>query len=182
MTRHRRLLVVAATVGVAVAITATGSAAQTGSGDRGQNSLREQLSGYAETPLALSTSAGGQFTMRIDSQAQQISWRLTYSDFATAVTQAHVHFGSPAQTGGISFFLCSNLGNGPVGTQPCPAAPANISGTIAAADIIGPTGQGIAAGEFAELVQAVHAGFTYVNVHSTTFPGGEIRAQLGHHH
>lgn len=120
--------------------------------------------------------------MRIDSRTQQISWRLTYSDFATAVTQAHVHFGSPAQTGGISVFLCTNLGNGPAGTQPCPAAPATISGTITPADIIGPAGQGIAAGEFTELVDAVHAGYTYVNVHSTTFPVGEIRAQLGHHH
>jgi CHRD domain len=183
MTRHRRLLVVAATVGLVVAITATGSAAQTDNGNRGgQNLLREQLSGYAETPLALSTAAGGQFTMRIDSQTQQISWRLTYSDFATVVTQAHVHFGSPAQTGAISFFLCTNLGNGPAGTQLCPAAPATISGTITPVDIIGPVGQGISPGEFAEVVQAVHAGYTYVNVHSTTFPGGEIRAQLGHHH
>jgi CHRD domain len=182
MTRHRRLLVVAVTVGVAVATTATGSAAQTDAGGRGQDIVREQLSGYAETPLALSTSAAGQFSMRIDSQTQEISWRLTYSDFATAVTQAHVHFGSSAQTGGISFFLCTNQGNGPAGTQLCPAAPATISGTITPADIIGPAGQGIGAGEFAELVTAVHAGFTYVNVHSTTFPGGEIRAQLGHHH
>jgi uncharacterized protein YdbL (DUF1318 family) len=182
MARHRRLLIVTMTVGLAVAITATSSAAQTDNGARGQGVLREQLSGYAETPLAISTPASARFTIRIDSQAQQISWRLSYSDFATAVTQAHVHFGSPAQTGGISFFLCSNLGNGPAGTQACPAAPATISGTIMPADIVGPAAQGISAGEFAELVDAVHAGFTYVNVHSTAFPVGEIRAQLGHHH
>lgn len=180
MTRQRSLLVVALTVGVVVAAAATGSAAQTGASS--QNSVHEQLSGYVETPLALSTAAGGQFTMRINNKTQEITWRLSYSDFATTVTQAHVHFGSPAQTGGISFFLCTNLGNGPAGTQLCPAAPATVSGTITPADIIGPTGQGITAGEFGELVDAVHAGFTYVNVHSTAFPGGEIRAQLGHHH
>jgi len=182
MTRHRRLLVVAVTVGLAVAITASGSAATTNDNARGQNVLREQLSGYAETPLALSTPAGGQFRVQINNETQEIAWRLTYSDFATVVNQAHVHFGSPAQTGGISFFLCTNLGNGPAGTQLCPPAPATISGTIAAADIIGPAGQGIAAGEFAEVVQAIRAGFTYVNVHSAAFPAGEIRAQLGHHH
>lgn len=176
MTRHRRLLVVAATVGLAVAITASGSA----SASRG--AVHEQLSGYAETPLAVSTPAGGQFRAQINNQTQEITWRLTYSDFGTAVTQAHVHFGSPAQSGGVSFFLCTNLGNGPVGTQPCPAAPASITGTVRPADIVGPAGQGIAAGEFAELVQAVRAGFTYVNVHSAAFPAGEIRAQLGHHH
>ena len=42
----------------------------------------------------------------------------------------------------------------------------------------GAAGQGIAAGEFAELVAALRAGVTYVNVHSSTFGGGEIRGQL----
>jgi hypothetical protein len=178
MTRHRRLLTIAVTVGVAVAVTATASAA-TESGGHGV--VREQLSGFAETPLAVSTPAAGQFRMQIDDEAQEITWRLSYSEFGTAVTQAHVHFGSPAQTGGISVFLCTNQGNGPAGTQACPPAPATISGTITPADIIGPTGQGIDAGEFDELVAAIHAGYTYVNVHSTAFPVGEIRAQLGHH-
>jgi hypothetical protein len=182
MTRHRRLLVVAVAVGAAVAITASGSAATTDGESRGQNVLREQLSGYAETPVALSTPAGGQLRVQINNETQEISWRLSYSDFATVVNQAHVHFGSPAQSGGVSFFLCTNLGNGPAGTQLCPAAPATISGTITAADIIGPAGQGIAAGEFGEVVQAIRAGSTYVNVHSAAFPAGEIRAQLGHHH
>ena len=170
------------TVGLAVAVTATSSAAQTGDGNRGQAVINEHLVGYAETPLAISTPASGRFTIRIDSRAQEIHWRLSYSDFTTAVTQAHVHFGSPAQTGGISFFLCSNLGNGPAGTQACPAAPATISGTIVPADIIGPVAQGIGVGGFTQIVDAVHAGFTYVNVHSTAFPVGEVRAQLGHHH
>lgn len=182
MARHRRLLVVAVAVGVAVSITASGSAATTGEEPRRQNALLEQLSGFAETPLAISTPAGGQFRLQINNQTQEITWRLTYSDFATVVNQAHVHFGSPAQSGGISFFLCTNLGNGPAGTQLCPAAPATVSGTITAADVIGPAGQGIAAGEFAEVVRAIRAGFMYVNVHSAAFPAGEIRAQLGHHH
>jgi hypothetical protein len=44
---------------------------------------------------------------------------------------------------------------------------------------VGPAGQGIAAGEFDELVRAIKAGVTYANVHSEMFPGGEIRGQLG---
>ncbi|MBA3245914.1 MAG: CHRD domain-containing protein, partial [Actinobacteria bacterium] len=46
-------------------------------------------------------------------------------------------------------------------------------------NVIGPSSQGIAAGEFAELLAAIRAGKTYANVHTSLFPGGEIRAQLG---
>ena len=38
--------------------------------------------------------------------------------------------------------------------------------------------QGLAAGEFDELVRALRAGVTYANVHSSTSPGGEIRGQI----
>ena len=38
--------------------------------------------------------------------------------------------------------------------------------------------EGIAKGEFDELVRAMRAGVTYANVHSTTWPGGEIRGQF----
>mgnify|MGYP006389280705 CR=1 FL=1 len=43
------------------------------------------------------------------------------------------------------------------------------------------------AGQLGELVAAMRAGVTYVNVHTTQFPGGEIRGQLrakhgGHGH
>ena len=75
-------------------------------------------------------------------------------------------------------FFCTNLGNGPAGTQACPSAPATVTGTITPADVIGPAGQGITAGQFDELVAAIRAGVTYANVHSSLYPGGEIRAQL----
>ena len=49
---------------------------------------------------------------------------------------------------------------------------------ITAASVIGPAGQGISAGEFAELIRAIRSGNAYVNVHTMTFPAGEIRGQL----
>jgi hypothetical protein len=51
-------------------------------------------------------------------------------------------------------------------------------GVIEPADVIGPEAQGIAPGEFDELVRAMKAGVTYANVHSELFPGGEIRGQI----
>jgi hypothetical protein len=81
--------------------------------------------------------------------------------------------------GAIVVFLCSNLGNGPAGTQACPAGGGTITGTITAANVSNPTEvQGIAPGEFDELLKAIRGGVTYVNVHTTKFPGGEIRGQL----
>jgi hypothetical protein len=152
----------------------------------GGRKFHERLSGYAETPLALSTPATGNFDAVLSRRSQEIRYRLSYDRLTGGVTQAHIHFGTESQSGGISAFLCTNLGNGPAGTQACPAAPATITGTIRPADIIGPAGQGIAAGEFDELANAIEAGVTYVNVHSVQFPGGEIRAQIvdgkhGHH-
>ena len=146
----------------------------------GGNNFREQLTGYEETPLALSTPGQADFETRLDKTS--LSYRLSYRDLEAPVTQAHIHFGAKGQTGGISVFLCTNVG-GPVGTQACPAQPATITGTIVPDDVIGPAGQGIDPGEFDELVDAIRAGATYANVHSTLYPSGEIRAQLedGHH-
>lgn len=182
MTVRARRFAIAVATSIVVAGTATGSAAVAGEGDTTGNTLHGQLTGYSETPLALSTTGDGQFRAQIDEVRQEISYELSYTGLEGAVTQAHIHFGSSSQTGGISVFLCSNLGNGPAGTQACPAAPAMISGTITAADVIGPSGQGISAGEFGELIDAIRAGSTYVNVHSSRYPGGEIRSQLGHDH
>lgn len=185
-TTHARILAVAVAICAAVAATAAGSAAaadgdaQTAGG--GVSFVREQLTGFEETPVALSTAGGGQFRATVNSRRQEITYRLSYSGLEGTVTQAHIHFGAPAQTGGISLFLCTNLGNGPAGTQACPAAPATITGTLRPVDVIGPAAQGITAGQFDEVVTALRAGFTYVNVHSTLYPVGEIRAQIGHRH
>ena len=66
-----------------------------------------------------------------------------------------------------------------MGTQRCPLTDsATISGTVTRDHVVGPAGQGITTGEFDELLQAIRAGLTYANVHSTMFAGGEIRAQL----
>ena len=139
---------------------------------------RESLTGYEEVP-ALSTPGMGEFKIDLARSGDSFDYELTFSGLETAATQAHIHFENATNNGPIVVFLCSNLGNGPAGTQPCPAAGGTITGTIAAADIgAGAAAQGLAAGEFGEFVGALRAGATYVNVHSTGRPGGEIRAQI----
>ena len=145
--------------------------------------LRAFLTGYEEVP-AVSTTGDGLFNARISEDESSIEYELSYKELQGTVLQAHIHLGQPGVNGGISVWLCGNQNvsppvNPPAGTQPCPAPPATITGTITAANVIGPTAQGIAQGEFAELLAAIRAGATYVNVHSTTWPGGEIRSQIG---
>ena len=68
------------------------------------------------------------------------------------------------------FFLCGG------GTKPaCPAGDATITGTVIATDILGPAGQGIAPGEFEDAMRAMLDGLTYANIHTASYPGGEIR-------
>jgi CHRD domain len=161
------LSLVVAAVGVAVA------------GD-GTTNVRERLSGYEEIPT-LSTPGNGTFEARISRVDGQIEYELSYADTETAVTQAHIHLGARAFNGSIVAFLCSNLGNGPAGTPMCPPGPATVTGTIGPDQVTGmAAGQGIAAGEFDEFVDAIRAEATYANVHTTGRPGGEIRAQLEH--
>ena len=146
---------------------------------QGFKRISEILTGYEETPSAVSTTGNGTFTARISNDDSQITWQLSYADLEGAVQQAHIHFGQKSVTGPISVFLCTNLGNGPAGTQPCPAPPATISGTITAVDVTNLANErGISAGELDELIAAIRAGATYVNVHSTRWPGGEIRSQI----
>lgn len=143
--------------------------------------FREFLTGDQEVPV-ISTTGKGEFRARINSGDGSISYQLWYTDLEAPVTQAHIHLGQEDVNGGISVWLCSNLASPPTpsGVQPCPASSGTIFGTIVPNDVVGPAAQGIAPGEFAELLSQLRKGNTYVNVHTQKFPGGEIRQQINH--
>jgi hypothetical protein len=156
--------------------------ASAGDGRDDAYTVTARLSGYQEDPATISTTGAGSVRLRVDPGAQTIRYTVRWANLEGAVTQAHIHFGGRHQSGGISAFLCSNLGNGPAGTQACPTTnPAEISGTLMASDVIGPVAQGITAGQIDELLRAIAADTTYVNVHTTLYPSGEIRSQLEPH-
>ena len=170
--------------GSAAAVSAAGGGGAARDGGEGPNgAINEQLTGYEETPLALSTGGHGTFRAMITDAG--ITYTLTYDALEAPIRQAHIHFGAIGQSGGISAFLCTNLGNGPIGTPLCPAAPGSVSGLIEPGQVFGgAAAQGLAAGEYDELVAAIRSGAAYVNVHSDKYPAGEIRGQIehGNHH
>ena len=146
----------------------------------GGNLLRASLSGYQEVPT-LSSSGSARFFASISKDETEVHWKLSYANLESDVTQSHIHFSAPGIPGPVVVFLCTNLGNAPVGTtvQACPPAPATISGTFTAADVTaGALAQGLEAGNLEELIAAIRAGATYANVHSINRPAGEVRGQI----
>jgi len=178
MLKRTRVWTAAAVVGAAAVLGGVSSMSTASADELSVRTLIfERLSGYEEDPLAFSTPGTATFAARIDDRNQEISYRLSWKDLPTNVVQAHIHLGGKAQSGGVIIFLC---GGGPA-TAPapaCPAGDATVTGTLTPAMVIGPAAQGIAAGEFNELVAAIRADTTYVNVHTTERPGGEIRSQI----
>jgi hypothetical protein len=135
-----------------------------------------QLSGFNEVP-ANSTTGEATFDMTLGTTN---TFTLTFKGLSANLAVAHIHFGQTNVSGGVMIFLCGG------GGQPaCPAATSGtITGTIVAANVVGPTGQGVTAGDLATALEIVRDGDGYANMHTANFPGGEIRGQLrrGHDH
>lgn len=129
---------------------------------------------------AVSTVARGSFRATLSEDATRILYRLRFSNLESDITQAHIHVGQFHTTGGISVWLCgTTLFPGPTDTPPCGDPRSDtVEGELMAENVIGPSGQGVAAGEFEELVRLIRSGVTYANVHTSTFTSGEIRGQI----
>ena len=104
-----------------------------------------------------------------------ITFSLSFSDLSSTLSVAHIHF-APTKVGkGVMIFLCGG------GGQPaCPAATSGtITGTITAANVTGPTTQGIDIGDLDAALEAVRAGLGLCqHAHGELRLGGEIRGQV----
>ena len=169
--------------------------------DAGNHNFSTRLSGFNEvhfvtgnptaTPVeppairgAISTKAKGTFRAKLREGSDVIDYDLSYEGLEGTVRQAHIHFGQRSTVGGIVVWLCQTTANMAPSSPPevastpiCPAQ-GTVSGTIVPAQVLAQTAQGIAAGEFAELVRALRAGAAYANVHSSLHTPGEIRGQI----
>jgi len=148
-----------------------------------EQNIKVKLKGFEEAPIVVS-GASGELSLAINEAAGTIAYEVTYQDLEGTVTQSHIHIGQKNVVGGISIWLCQTaLAPAPAAvtalTPPCPGTHSGtVSGTLTAANVIGPTGQAVPAGAIADVFTAIRAGKAYGNVHSTSAPGGEIRGQL----
>jgi len=139
--------------------------------------LTANLTPFNQVPSVLAPSSG-HFEAQVNPDGT-IPFALSYANMSSAVVQAHIHFGASQTNGGVIVFLCG-------GAKPACPASGTINGTITAADVsvLPATNgdsvipQGIQPGDFAGLIRAIQSGDTYVNVHTTNFPNGEIRGEV----
>jgi hypothetical protein len=142
------------------------------SGHKNKDSeFRATMIGYNEVP---SLNTPGHATLALNVTDTTITFKLDYADLTGPPGAAHIHVGQPGVNGGVSVFFC---GGG--GKPACPPSNSgSVSGTIAAADVVGPTAQGFNPGDIAPVIAALRAGVTYANMHTAKFPAGEIRGQV----
>lgn len=146
-----------------------------------RNTFHATLRGANETPGPVATQATGSFQATLSEDGTTLNYTVTYNNLNAQVTQSHIHFGLPKETGGVMVFLCQTVnGSAPttdLGVPTCPdTTSGTISGTITVANVVGPNSQGITPGaDFDKVIQAMRSRLAYVNVHSTRSPVGEIR-------
>jgi hypothetical protein len=129
------------------------------------------LAGSNEVP-PVTTAANGSATFQAVGDTA-ITYTITAS--ITGVTMGHIHTGAAGANGGVLVWLAP-----PNGTAPQAAAPAIngqlSTGRINASWIRGVGGQ--PAISLDSLKRLMRSGNAYVNVHTATFGGGEIRGQI----
>lgn len=121
------------------------------------------LSGLSEVPPN-ATPATGNATVVLNAAQTQLSVSCQFQNLASAYTASHIHGPGPAGTNQPVKWAFTGVPAGWVFNGPTTA------GTLTNFLVIGIT---------ATDVTDLNNGQYYVNVHSTTFPGGEIRGQLG---
>ena len=158
---------------VALAAVLVGVSAVAPRADRGDITLTARMLGGHEVP-PVNSAAAGTFRATIHTDGT-IDFTVTYANLSTTPLFSHIHFGQFNVAGGVMIFLCGG------GGQPaCPTTTSGtFSGTITAANVTGPTAQGVTAGDLASALRiVVEQGEGYANLHSTMFPAGEIRGQV----
>ena len=142
-----------------------------------ETTFRARLTGFGEVPPKL-VDGNGKFTGTLSADGTSISWTLTWTGLTGPAQAAHIHFGQAQNTGSVVVFFC---GGG--GRPACPDGPGHsgsVSGTWTAADILPVPSQNVTAGDFAGFVRILRVHLGYANIHTTVFPGGEIRGQVSH--
>ena len=162
----RRTFVKAVGAGALVASSGMASAAKPPA-----TRFKTHLTGDEEVPDPVDTKAQGQANFKLSKDGTEMSYRLNVANIED-VTMAHIHNAPAGENGGIVAWLYPDAP--PMQLIPGRTNGVLAEGTIVKDDLIGP----LAGMQLSALLEEMRAGNTYVNVHTTQHPGGEIRGQI----
>ncbi len=138
---------------------------------RGDDAMQKQARVFTAHLSGPSTGATGQAIFRVSADGMSMDYQLIVANI-TDVTVSHIHLAPVGVNGPVIVWLY------PAAPPPgLPTGPFNgllASGTITVTNIVGP----MLGSSMADLIDAITAGNTYVNVHTVVNPGGEIRGQI----
>ena len=129
--------------------------------------LTTTMTGGEEIPV-ISTGMVGTAEVSVDVANREVAVTLNVFNVPTATTAGHIHVG-PA---GIAGPVVLNFPAGVVGRTGDFA----MTFRLGERDFVARPAQGIRTMD--DIIQAIVHGNTYVNIHTTQNPGGEIRGQL----
>lgn len=135
-----------------------------------ERNFRAHLSGAEEVPPA-ATNAQGQATFQMTRDGMAMRFQLNVANIEN-ITMAHIHLAPFGTNGPVVAWLY------PAG-PPAQLIPGRSQGVLSAgvvtdANLVGP----LAGQTLADLLAEMASGNAYVNVHTSQFPGGEVRGQI----
>ena len=163
---------------LAAAIGVVGALALGGAVLAGTTQYRSEPVGTFEVPTATESSAEASFKLKLAPDGESARFDLKITEPIDNVTMSHLHLAEAGVNGGIVVWLYPAAPPPVIPPPPIPGTTEGrlASGTITAANLVGPL-----AGNWDDFVAALEEGRIYVNVHTSEFPGGEIRDQVHAH-
>jgi hypothetical protein len=118
------------------------------------------MTGLKERPNPVSPAGNGTATFTLDDAETTLSYTVTVASMTSTITAAHIHLGNANVSGSVIVALTT-----PINGQ-------TVTGTITNQTALG---LGLS---FPSLIALIRNGDTYVNVHTSNNPTGEIRGQI----
>lgn len=161
--RPNRLTALLAGVALAATVTAANAGME-------QRNFRTHLTGAEEVP-AVDTNAQGQANFKLSNDGSELDYRVIVANIDD-VMMAHLHLANVGENGPVVVWLYPDAP--PPQLIEGRAQGTLATGTITDGDLVGP----LAGMDLDDLVAAIRAGDIYVNIHTMSHPGGEIRGQM----
>src|SRR5262249_51640736 len=135
-----------------------------------RNTLVTTLTGAGERPTPNNSTGSGSFAAFLNQAMDTLTVLVSFQGLSSPTIPggAHIHIGGPDQAGPIVL---------PIRDFPGGATSGQFTATLTRATFNPQPQLGI--NTFTDAVNAILAGNAYFNIHTTQFPGGEIRGQIG---